>query len=238
MLACCVSQHDGISDLLSAGANLNIGNFLGITPLWIAIQGAQIELVRLFLSHKPSDPSLKIQLDQMLGPFGNTLLMQIVSFLSDSDAAMYTALLIKHGVNVNQTNKERKTALFFAVAFDKREVVKVLLESGADTNWKDSNLNRPIHFAQSVDTITLLVAAGSKINVKNRQGNTPLHLAFAFQNRVVANVLLASGASEEIVNEEGQTCSDAAKYFASKFCFPFFEGEKSCPETGGIVLEE
>ena len=96
---------------------------------------------------------------------------------------------------------------------------------------------RPLHFAQSVDCITLLVTSAAKINVKNKQGNCPLHVAFAFQNRLAANVLIASGANEAIANNEGKMCADLANCFDSKFAFPFFLGDVTYANGGGIKIE-
>jgi hypothetical protein len=31
-------------------------------------------------------------------------------------------------------------------------------------------MNRPLHFAQSVEVVSLLVKLGAKLNVKNKQG--------------------------------------------------------------------
>jgi ankyrin repeat protein len=42
------------------------------------------------------------------------------------------------------------------------------------------------------------VKMGAKLNVKNKQGNTPLHMAFAFQNRPLANALIGLGSKEPL----------------------------------------
>jgi ankyrin repeat protein len=227
-----------VTSLLNAGANVNTANQHGITPLWIAMQNNDADVAHALLDAKASDPSRKLNLDQPLGPWGNTLLMQAIVFLSEAKASSYVHMLLDRGASVNATNQYRKTALFAAVLFDRKDLISLLLDKGADPNAKDANLNRPLHFAQSVEAVTILVTTGAKINVKNKQGNCPLHIAFAFQNRLMANVLIASGANENTVNGNGETCSVLARYFGSKFAFPFFLGDAAFNSTGGIHLEQ
>ncbi len=112
-----------------------------------------------------------------------------------------------------------------------------MLDAGADANAKDCALNRPIHFAQSIDAVTTLVASGARINVRNRLGNTPLHVANALGNRAVAQVLIDSGASEAAENETGQLPSAMVKYEA-RIALPFYETDVASVATGGIVLNE
>ncbi len=73
------------------------------------------------------------------------------------------------------------------------------------------------------------------MNVKNKQGNTPLHVAFGLQNRMTANI--SSGGNENSCNLAGQTCLDLAQSLQTKIAFPFFEGDVTFAETGGIMFK-
>ncbi len=147
------------------------------------------------------------------------------------------SLLIKHGANVDAVNAQKKTALFISTALDRTSISKLLLDKGADPNAKDVNLNRPLHFVQSVESASDLIQFGAKLNVKNKQGNTPLHLAFAQQNRAVANGLTGLGSNQMLENDRNENCLDVAKYLQTKIAIPFFSSDEAFSETGGIDIK-
>jgi ankyrin repeat protein len=43
-------------------------------------------------------------------------------------------LLLKNGANIEEQNKEKETALFFAIKFNNLESVKILIDNGANVN--------------------------------------------------------------------------------------------------------
>ena len=48
-------------------------------------------------------------------------------------------LLIKYKANVNQTDKNGRTALFYAFSSGNDDIVSLLIQAGADTNIKDKD---------------------------------------------------------------------------------------------------
>lgn len=97
-----------------------------------------------------------------------------------------------------------------------REVVKFLLESGADPNAEDVALNTPLHMATSsganldVKIVKILLGAGSNVNANNKSNLTPLHLAvlnyeISDQNKIfnVVKLLINSGAIVDVIAEDG-----------------------------------
>ena len=118
-------------------------------------------------------------------------------------------LLIEHGADVNAPDRNLKTPLHLALSWvsvkpaqlllqykaDMKEqkniyndvvrnatveVVRVLLERGADVAARDSTHSTPLHAAsltQSPQTARLLIEHGADVNVLDGSLNTPLHLA-------------------------------------------------------------
>lgn len=83
-----------------------------------------------------------------------------------------------------------------AVTFGHVQVVKTLLDHGADTNLTDEGMFTALHLATThdqSDIIELLLEAGADINQKDVYGMTPLHTAaWGGEMRIVA-LLIASG---------------------------------------------
>ena len=81
------------------------------------------------------------------------------------------------------------------------EVVKLLLEYGADVNDRGEDGNTPLHRATKLhkatkqcylEIVKLLLEYGADVNARNKDGNTPLR--FAFGEPVMMKLLLAHGA--------------------------------------------
>lgn len=72
------------------------------------------------------------------------------------------------------------TLLHLAVKSGSLECVKVLLNRGAKTDVKNTDMNTPLHFAaklKSSDCLKYLLNSGAKICERNTSQNTPLHYA-------------------------------------------------------------
>lgn len=92
------------------------------------------------------------------------------------------------------------------------ELVKFLLESGADLNMVDDDGWTPLHYASrhgNFEIIELLLDLGADINIKNEKGYTALHYAIINEDIEIVDLLLKRGT---IVpdDEYGQTFYDLA----------------------------
>jgi hypothetical protein len=64
---------------------------------------------------------------------------------------------------------------FSSHEFQRLDVVKLLIDKGADVNAKEPNGNTPLHLADlNAELVELLIAKGADVNIKNKLGETPL----------------------------------------------------------------
>ena len=123
--------------------------------------------------------------------------------------------LLDHKKNINAKNKDGDTPLSLAVKRGYPEIVKMLLDNGADFNFKDELGNTLIHksmflpFEKFSPIISTLLSKGLSIDTKNFAGNTVLYdvatlMAFIeWQEKL--NFLITIGADLEAKNNKGET---------------------------------
>lgn len=90
------------------------------------------------------------------------------------------ALLAHPGLYANLRDGKDQTALHIAAKDGKSELVRLLLEGGADIDVRDDVGNTALHYgvtAGQIQTIEFLVGAGASIHAENYRVLTPLDLA-------------------------------------------------------------
>jgi hypothetical protein len=108
---------------------------------------------------------------------------------------------------------ETSDALHLAVDMDKPDVVKLLLEHGADKNGKDSYGQSLVMTAASnhhVDVLKQLIAAGADVNAPNQYRITPLAVAAEQGHLDEVNLLVAAGAKVNARDTAGGTALSVA----------------------------
>ncbi|MBL8134314.1 MAG: ankyrin repeat domain-containing protein [Anaerolineae bacterium] len=141
-----------------------------------------------------------------------TALMQAVNA---NDAARVRAL-IAQGVNINEYDSSGDAPLVMAAYQGHAEIVKLLLEAGADVTVVDPGMKATaLHaasYAGRTDVARLLVAAGIDIDKQGPyNGYTALHDAIWQNNIDTAKVLIEGGANLHLKNHDGQTPLDFAR---------------------------
>lgn len=85
---------------------------------------------------------------------------------------------LKRGdVDVNKRDESGNTPLIYACLKSARDLVKLLLDNGADANLGNRKNRTPLHFAAesgNYQIISLLIDAGADVNCTDNNGVTPL----------------------------------------------------------------
>ena len=126
-------------------------------------------------------------------------------------------LLFQRGFDVNEQMEGRfdidysyndeviSYPIIEATRAESEDLVKLLLDKGANPNSIGVSGCIALHFAPNVEIAKLLVEAGSDINFANDEEYTPLHLAVERKDEEVARFLLESGADKSLTNDDNQT---------------------------------
>ena len=96
------------------------------------------------------------------------------------------------GKDVNGKHEHGNTFLHKAAKEGQVEVVKVLIQAGAQLKVKNKKGCTPLHKAAKegqVEVVKVLIQAGAQLKVKNKQGHTPKDCAAAANQVDVLNLL-------------------------------------------------
>ena len=134
--------------------------------------------------------------------------IEIVKAAKSGDFKTVKAIIAKDPSKLNVTSKYKYTAVHWACMRAHWDIVKFLIEKGADLNIVGGDGGTPINWAvnhDNVDMIKFLINHGAKLNIKNQWGMTELHTAVWRGNINVVEFLLGHGSDPNIKTNEGWT---------------------------------
>lgn len=190
--------------LLSKGADIGFPpTVYDESLLRDAIKGGNKAVVELLL-----DNGLAMAIRDDLGGTG----LHVAAHLCDLDIAK---LLIERGTELSAQTSDRETALHCAASATrdevaKKEMVELLLRSGADPNIEAvaCDYSVPLHIAAASGCqpiVTSLIAHGAYIDAAMPDGRTALSFAVTGEDESMARLLIDSGASVDVADSCGVT---------------------------------
>ncbi len=150
---------------------------------------------------------------------GNSSVTHTASHITDWTKELFDACIsgdfekaknaIGARVNINSTRiKKSFFPLFLACQYNHLEIVKLLLDNGAEIEAKIWDRKTSLHLACEfghLEIVKLLLDRGANIEAKNLNGETPLHFACRYHKTEITKELLNKGADIYAVNRRGGT---------------------------------
>lgn len=165
--------------LLERGADPNLRDRHNWRPLHHAAAAGRLDMVDLLLA-AGARANIKTNQHFIIHETKTPLLMAL--------AGRHEAVarrLIEHGADLDAINDaQNRTALIEAVSHPMPDMVRYLLERGANPNGVDRGEERlyedsPLSAAASAEIVDLLVAAGAEVNAVNKNGENALYRQLA-----------------------------------------------------------
>ncbi len=205
MAVMCMPASKEVFDLLLAkGADVNVRDDSGCTPLHYAASIGNTEFVRILLEKK-ANPNVTNEL-------GATPMWQAVGFHHREIVEM----LLNNGGDPNIGSGPTGTPLMVAASSltplddDLIAITKALLAKGADVNAKDSAGRTALHQAKHKVIVELILAQKVDLNAFDNDGWTPLHMARQAEKIEVAEALAKAGAKDWVKVVGGREIHQAA----------------------------
>ena len=213
--------------LLDQNVDINCMTVDRLTPLHIAVDKGDEAIIQKLLSQK-ADPNLK----DALGNISLHLAVQLKRETKprlikggtsnrNASAESYQSLslqtvqaIIEHGANVNAMNNRGQTPLWFACYDGQINLVKILLEAGADPTKTDNNSDSSLHSVMygccSAECAQKVIDHGAHVNAANKDGATPFLIACSKAQAELVKLLLKAKADPNITDTDGDTSLHAA----------------------------
>jgi ankyrin repeat protein len=184
LMSAAVNQDTQVIMLLvKAGLNVDAKNDDGESALAIAArEGAGENLIALI------GAGASINLKQ------KDLDHALVSATNHEDLKLVRVLL-KAGASANAKDDD-KTVLMIAAENGKPEIIKVLVDAGAELDSVNDSGWTALMFANDVENVRVLLNAGADMSIKNKDGLTALGMAIKYEQEDSVKLLRSRGAPE------------------------------------------
>uniref|UniRef100_A0A1Y1MJD6 Uncharacterized protein n=1 Tax=Photinus pyralis TaxID=7054 RepID=A0A1Y1MJD6_PHOPY len=180
-----------VAELIASGADIHHENHDRFTPLRLAMDSSQVNVVKLIFAKIISQGRTDRQYLHCAAEFGDN---KIVS------------ALLHNGYDINELNSNGETPLLLALKREKLNTAKLLLAEGADCHehTSDSCLHYFAQFGWN-EMVSKMLQEGCDVNIKQQDGATPLLFAVQYQNFSTVQLLLSHGADPTSPTTYGRT---------------------------------
>lgn len=206
-----LNDLDGVREAIEAGADIDLRDGDGWTPLmWAAVNGS-VDMVQLVVRYG-AKPSLldehghviqNLQSDHLaVGKEVERIFAANERLLEASQRGDWAAAEeeLRIGAFINMKDDNARTSLMWAAKEGNAEAVHMLIARNADVNDRDNMGWAAVHFAvieKNPVTVSMFHFLGADMGVKTYEGDGLLHMAVRADDAVMIQLLLAAGCDPE-----------------------------------------
>ena len=186
---------DAVQFLLERGADVDARQENLWTPLFLAVDMGDLKVARVLLEHHAD---LNAQTNDSLAPLHILSGRYIpISPLEDDDAT-FAKLLLEGGANANLRAKDNSTPLHLACLNKRFEIIRALLDHGANVDAENDEGRTPLqeffrhdHHSHEDRRVVarLLLVRGAEAYGRDKYHVTASDLAFCFEGEAIWQVL-------------------------------------------------
>jgi len=230
----------GIIEVIYQGADLNMPDEYGLTPMHEAMLISQLNINQSAANHMSRLIDILVKLGGDPNVRDSWTLMDIrrhgdmvrasldpdeISELNEElfeyiwkGEVLSILKLISHGADPNAVmDKDGWTVMHYAALRGHLDVVKILIQLGVDVDSRNHNGWTPLYGAVNngyPDVIKALVESGADVNAKDENGEIPIHIAVFKDYPDVVKVLIELGADINGKKNNGETPLHEATYWS------------------------
>ena len=171
----------------------------GLSPLLVALYYGENDIATAILARGPQ--------------------LTVFEAAAAGDAARVREIVGRDRVQASAIAPDGFSPLGLAAFFKRREVVRYLLEAGADLRLASRQGGfTPLHSAVAteagavdIEIVRMLLDKGADPNAKGQSGSTPLHTVGYTGDRASLELLMKHRGDPAIKNNDGKTAADIAR---------------------------
>ena len=189
-----------IKTLIENGVDVNMKDGRGNSILFEACKYNDMDLIKMLVEN---GADVNIRTNKGYTPLGYVC-------YNKSDNIELAKFLVEHGALIKEYH------LLDAVKNNNKNIIKYLIENGANVNAKDADGNTPLllvcnpsmGFSVDFDLVKYLVENGADVNARNNEGDTPLLLLMSpVGTTKLVEYLIENGADVNVKNNNGKSLS-------------------------------
>lgn len=190
-------------ELINKGADINLENILGITPIHFAAEIGNLEFFEILLN-KGADLNLVCRKE-------NNILHYAVKGRNKDIVAR---CLEESNVDITMKNQDGYSPIAFAVQTGDEAIISQLISQAVNlsvlSGQKETSLLHEATFSENINVLKILLKEGLSIDSQNINGETPLHYAVKNAEFAMIDALLKLGAKIDAKDKGGLTPFDYA----------------------------
>ncbi|MCC6540482.1 MAG: ankyrin repeat domain-containing protein [Bryobacterales bacterium] len=202
-----------VAMLLAKGANWKAADKLGMNALMAAAHANNLDAVRLLVAKGAEVTYAPPKFGTALHGAAINQNVAMARYLLSRGARVDATADYSHPVKAGLIALDRLTPLMFAVAYGPVDMVRLLLDAGADVNARDIRGMTPLMLAvaseqQDPAIVKLLLGRGARRDDRSAAGETALDWARKFNRRAVLALFGAQSAPVRAMSTELAVVSD------------------------------